>query len=507
MVDFVRTYAFELFFGGFASMVLCCYLMMERNWLRAGRRIRDKDDSLRATIRQARDEHAELTAAFVASLHDAPRVQQNRAGVSLTEVLIAMGIMTIAILGIASLAVVGSADLRTAQTLDRSSNLGRAAFHDVQVRGYLDPKMWLTVFGTGSDYKTGTPVWTHPRLPVDMMSPVERCTPFCIDPLMIAAHAGDNAKLTRISAFPVQLDNDPPNGFGLQIPRMVRGTLRAWKDETPTATVPPQLTMGSAERIFRSSDDLMFGLPDGEPDARPRALLRGPTGGTKGARQFTGDYSYMITVVPVRNIDAATVYEDGTTNVLPPAGGEQTYTVSVVVFQKRVLDVPELDAAKRGELPPTERLVYLDFTSGVTAGGGDVQLRLPGGALQDFAAVRPGRWIMLASIGWQPFVPPPPNFPEYIDEEAPSHFGWYRITSCGEPRIEGGEVVQDAHLSGADWTQDANNPDTGAPMFYSTDRDADGDLVDMTIHAVIPDGVVNVYEKTMRLDSRSFGVR
>lgn len=504
MVDFVRTYAFELFFGGFASMVLCCYLMMERNWLRAGRRIRDKDDSLRATIRQARDEHAELTAAFVASLHDAPRVQQNRAGISLTEVLIAMGIMTIAILGIASLAVVGSADLRTAQTLDRSSNLGRAAFHDVQVRGYLDPKMWLTVFGTGSDYTNSTPAWTHPRLPVDMMSPVERCTPFCIDPLMIAAHAGNNAKLTQLAAFPVELDNDPPNGLGLQIPRMARGTLRAWKDDTPTAAVPPQLTMGSAERIFRSSDDLMFGLPDGEPDARPRASL----GSANQVRQFTGDYSYMITVVPHPTDFAATTYVDGTTNVLPPAVGEQSYTVSVVVFQKRVLDVPALDAADRGDLPPTERLVYLDFITGVTAGGGDVRLHLPGGTMQDLAAVKPGRWIMLAGAGWNFAKPPPPQQPALTDEEMPARYGWYRITSCGEPRIEGGEVVQDVRLFGADWTPgDAVDASSGVPMFYVTNPDADGDKTDMTIHAIIPDGVVNVYEKTMRLDSRSFGVR
>lgn len=495
MVDFARTWAFELFFGGFASMVVCCYLMIEGNLLRAGRRIRDVADTRRAIIQQAREDHA----AFIASLQDSRR----RAGISLTEVLIAMFVLTVGILGLAALLPVGSSYLRTAQTDDRSSNLGRAAFHDVQVRGYLDPKMWMTVFGTGSDYATGTPAWTHPRLPVDMMTPVERCTPFVIDPLLVSRFTSDPAKLTRISAFPVVLDNDPPNGFGLDVPRMVRGTLRAWQHETATATVPPQMVTTVAERIFRGSDDLTFGLPENEPDGRPFAAL----GSANQVRQFTGDYSWMITVMPAPSVADARVYEPGTTNVTPARGGDLTYIVSVVVFQKRVLDVPEFDAADRGSLPPTERLAYVDFTTSVTIGGGDVRLHLPGGALSDFEAVKPGRWIMLASIGWQPFTPPPPMAPELIDEEIPSQFGWYRIASCGEPRIEGGEVVQDAHLVGQDWTMDGTDPSTGAPYFYTTNRDADGDLSDMTIHAIIPDGVVNVYEKTMRLDSRSFGVR
>lgn len=473
-----------VFAAGLATMILYAFVLFEVRLARVRKRRAEIRQSAIDAMEYERDCHRELVASF----GDVKR----RAGISLTEVLLSMFVLTVGVLGLAALIPVGGSYLRTAQTDDRSSALGRAAFHDVQVRGHLDPKMWLNSNGTGSNYLTSTAAWTHPRVPgVSMMSPTERATPFVIDPLLIGSNT---ALAAQTAVFPAALDNDPVPTDGSPIPRIARGTLRAWKSERPTNIQPPAMPLVAADRVFRSTDDVVFGMPDGEPDGRPFAAL----GSGQQVRQFTGDYSYLITVVPlVEGNNAKALEADGVTPKPPMIlqQPQQSCTVSVVVLQKRLLAVPPSTLADRGNLPPTERVVFCDFISGVGLGGGDVQLRLPNAPLSDFPEATPGRWLMLA--GWQFHQGAASAF---TADEVPAVFRWYRVASAGEPRIENDEVKQDVTLSGPDWwTREVLDMTTAAPNDTANPYlDVDNTTPAPTVHAILIDGVVGVYEKTIR---------
>lgn len=472
--------AVNVFAAGLVAMVVYAWLLFEKRLAK----MRERQCEIRQAAVDAMEEQRELHRQLIASLGD----RQRRAGISLTEVLISMFVLTVGVLGLAALIPVGGSYLATAQRDDRSSTLGRAAFHDVQVRGYLDPKMWMRTDGIGTDYQANVPAWTHTRIPaVTMNSPTERAGSFCIDPLLVSSTT-DAATLTRLSAFPVALDNDPPMSDGVTpIPRMVRGTLRAWKNDRPTANNPPPMPAAAADRIFRSTDDIVFGLPDGEPDGRPFAA----TGSAGTTRQFTGDYSYFVTVTPLTDESVAKSLEpDGVTPKLPVAHDTpRTFTVSVVTLQKRILDVPPPDVINRGRLAPTERMVLVEFVSATGIAGGDVQLRLPGGTIDDFPEVKPGRWLMLCA-----WMQRPAGGSLLTAQEMPAVFKWYRVTQAGEPYDDGVQIKQDVTLSGPDW-------------------EIGGKLIDAetggypTCHAAIIDGVVAVHEKTMRLDTRAAAVR
>ncbi|MBX3415516.1 MAG: hypothetical protein KF708_22725 [Pirellulales bacterium] len=416
---------------------------------------------------------------------------KGRRGISLTEVLLSMFVMTVGILGLAALIPVGGSDVATAVRNDRTSNLGRAAFRDVQVRDWLNQNNWLDPDAGTAWRDMDMPDGTNETIPFET-SPLDYGNAVCLDPMFLARAVPEGTPIDRRWGFPYRLDNNPdPDNDHLQSlnpPRMQRVALRAW----PGSTLP--MSLAQTERLFRSSDDLVFGLPDNQPDGRPFASL-----GTAGqVRQYTGDYSWMVTIAPYLNEHTAN---------LPAAERPQSYIVSTVVFQKRIVELAPEDIGNRVGTPPTERLVYCDFMSGIGLGGGDVRLRLPVGTLgnndpnqpknSDFPAVKPGQWIMLSA--W--LLPG--------NGVSGAVFRWYRVVSAGPltSAVSGGVVTewyQDVTLSGPDFWR------SSVTVFGSLYADAD-DLTPpsgkITVYATIVDGVVGVYEKTMRLDTRAFGVR
>ena len=64
-------------------------------------------------------------------------------GVTLIEVLIAMGILTVGLLSVASLFVVGASYVRQGEIQDRASIVAEEAFHDIVARGFLNPDKWI----------------------------------------------------------------------------------------------------------------------------------------------------------------------------------------------------------------------------------------------------------------------------------------------------------------------------------------------------------------------------
>ena len=66
-----------------------------------------------------------------------------RLGISLTEVLIAMGIMTVGLLGVASVFPVGSWYIKKAEVADNASAVAQSVMNDLMTSGKLDPRAWF----------------------------------------------------------------------------------------------------------------------------------------------------------------------------------------------------------------------------------------------------------------------------------------------------------------------------------------------------------------------------
>ena len=62
-----------------------------------------------------------------------------RRGLSLLEVLISMGILAVGLLGVAAMLPAGRFEMQKATNYDFAGMVGRSAFRDLKVRGYLNP--------------------------------------------------------------------------------------------------------------------------------------------------------------------------------------------------------------------------------------------------------------------------------------------------------------------------------------------------------------------------------
>src|SRR3954470_15450979 len=71
--------------------------------------------------------------------------KSKRSALSLTEVLIAMGILTLGLLGVASVFPVGSYYMQKAEVSDRGSAIAQSVMNDLMARGMLNPRSWYTM--------------------------------------------------------------------------------------------------------------------------------------------------------------------------------------------------------------------------------------------------------------------------------------------------------------------------------------------------------------------------
>jgi hypothetical protein len=215
------------------------------------------------------------------------------------------------------------------------------------------------------------------------------------------------------------------------------------------------MSVAMAERVFRWSDDVQFEYPD-DPTVRPR-LIGGHTSPASGPasgpvyQRSERNYSWMA--------------------MFTPAQAGQT-VISIIVFHKRDMTLPTLAPA------PSERVVEI-----VLLGGGDVTLRAVTAAASaaneeealEMLNVRPNQWIMLCGN-----VAPSGDPAIYV-------YRWYRILSKSD--------VYEFPASSGDWQLDATlaGPDIGTAAGFTG-----------TAYAVICDGVVGVFEKTVKLDEPSY---
>src|SRR6478609_5521815 len=78
-----------------------------------------------------------------------------RRGLSLTEVLIAMGILTLGLLGVASVFPVGSYYMQKAEVSDKGSAIAQSVFSEIMARGRLNPRAWYVMIPNDTSVRAG----------------------------------------------------------------------------------------------------------------------------------------------------------------------------------------------------------------------------------------------------------------------------------------------------------------------------------------------------------------
>jgi hypothetical protein len=212
-------------------------------------------------------------------------------GISLLEVLVSIGILSVGLLAVAMMIPIGKLAISETNRSDRTGACGRAGLRDVRVRGMLNYGQW----------------WAPPPAP-----------------------PGGTAVLgTSVVNAPIVID---PLGYANSLPATLGGIPRytLWEGAPAHA-----MSMTSAETIFRWHDDLKFSLPEeikvGAPPAGSRPVVVGAAG------TYEGNFSWFLTVTP-SPVEAGFTFAQRTMYSISVvvcqggkrllAGGEQTYSTA-----------------------------------------------------------------------------------------------------------------------------------------------------------------------------------
>ncbi len=429
--------------------------------------------------------------------------RRGRLGVTLMEVLIALGVMSMGLLGLAALIPVARQQMADALRLDRGTTLGRSAFRDLYIRGLLRPEEWLYAStmqavllpGAGGGGAAASQYGNPGNATVPLGKPP--LVPILLDPLMMSlqATAGSGSKSNQtLASFPYVLTGTDTNAMEYKhndwIPRAtLRGVFGVPTKITQNQNLPDGMTNPVAERIFRSNDDVLFSIPE-RKGVRPTAVLNSSGGTAQSMVANTGDFSWAVLAVP-NPLEAAGSPVTGTAI----AGGDplntRQYTAYVMVFYKRDLtqvgDLTSTDAKGR----VSERAAVVQFMSagGLQYGSSEATVYITGVDNQLEAeqalALRAGEWLLVT--GQQPWsVDPSRNI---------TVAQWYYILSADDQVLPypGSSVsncwYRSVRLSGRDWSVRGSNP---PPVVQSKMPWGFG---------VILRGLVGVYEKSVLRES------
>jgi hypothetical protein len=375
---------------------------------------------------------------------------------------------------------VASAQARKGRLYDAMAVAGRSCVHTFDAMGMRRPDRW---------YQWNTNPTTLPTVPRFVEITLSPGTSYCIDSRFVVA----NYNVANGSVFPYEwqdstittLNNLPTTVATNPAPRMTRVAFfgQPYIDFNSTNnqfTGDVQKTIAGnklqADNIFFIEDDLAYfrpgtdELPEGTvanarakndktlPAVQNYDFLPQATT-TLSRRQTRGEFSWMATLVP--KVDVFT------------GVASDQYQLSIVMFHQRPADL-----ALNGEY---ERVVKVYVEDGNT--GGEVLLYWPSTTqtqqFDDIAALRlklkAGDWVMLAG-----------NL--VVGNTRIPRFQWYRVSDTDEISYEPADATinqaryeRRATLIGQDWNIDVNSQLQNQ-------------------QATIVEGVIGVYEKTVRLE-------
>jgi hypothetical protein len=378
-------------------------------------------------------------------------------------VLISMGILTVGLLGVAALFPVGGFYMLKAEIADRGSAIAQSVMSDIMTKGMLNPRSWYVMVPPAT-----LPAPSNTTFPSDgIYAPIPAnntrgtySRPLALtltealdqpaaanDPTLIGKQFGSAFVLDPMGVAAMSFPSIPPSPWAHAPPSVFPATAYAtssyfysaaawepWRGMWPVRRVtfrqPTGWQMDStmAEHFFRGNDDLTTDLP--ERDDRPAQQnwdLADAGGGTMAplARQWAGDYSWIVSVVPTTN-----AARDGMAR--NPEG--HTYDVSVVVFYKRVLpaDVQSIFTDNpsatnyANAVGANERAVKAAILSSGLNGGELLLTELAGNPESPFRELRTGQWIMLCgphpNSNVDTSITPPKGEPRFA-------LNWYQVIS------------------------------------------------------------------------------
>jgi hypothetical protein len=381
-----------------------------------------------------------------------------RRGVTLIELMFAIGIMLVGLLGVAALIPLAGYEIGRGLTADRMSVTGRNAVQEFDIRNMRRVDMYVNPDGTRF----------NPKLQSMHLFPApQRTLAFCIDPGYLHFHAGSTPPANRTPLlFPSwgPLTNSP-----LKEARMHRIALR----NQPGGAIMHRLL---AERLFVARDDLAVDRP--ADSTLPPAQVYG-AGTTR--RQYNGSFSWFATLVPELHQPQGKFFDQ--------------YLLSIVVLESRDLLYDTGLATTSRPLPISERVIEIDLLGG-GIGGGEARLRTNGVSPVPID-VRSGDWIMLSA---KAIVSPPidvaiarinNNDPPNLDTR--DFFRWYQVlnSELDPRRLDNGDWIRRISLEGPDWNR-REWQDTTLPV-----------ALRMPTRAVVVRDAVGVFEKTIRLENTS----
>lgn len=376
-------------------------------------------------------------------------LRRGRAGVSLLEVMFSIGVVTIGLVGIAALLPVAGAQANKGAGADASARLGAAAIREFHACSMDNPAAWRWYDGT--QFRRPT------------VAEMTAGFSFCLDPRFVG-QGGVIPDHVRRNGFPY-IDDLYGSGTILSMPRI---TLTP----SPTMPVTAAMTRLQADRLFLSDDSLVFDLPE-DRTLGPVQNFNLSASNLPLRRNATGTLSWMATIVPrldrVRYVDAS--------GVLLTDEYTDEYTLSVVVFSRRIID-----ATLTNEDRASERVVMVNaFYCGQPAvGGGDMQLVSRRNSADDLL-LRAGDWVMLS--GWKLVDVRSIVSGSTVSTSRVQVHKWYRVVNAGDAPLNNGTAwTRDVTLIGPDW---------------------DWQGLDSNTQVTIVRGAVAVFEKTIRLETSS----
>lgn len=338
------------------------------------------------------------------SLRRRGRLGLKTRGVSLIEILVAIGIVSVGLLGSLALITAGQHQASQGIISDRTGEVGRNSHREFKIRDMNNPANW--VGANGGSIVQGKWEW-----------------------------GGGGAAPVAVVIDPWAVAQRNANVFGL--PGIPRISLRA----SPTATAA--MSLQQARHIFEASDDLTFIRPEKGFHLPQQEILN-------GQRVADNDFSWAAMIARM------------------PEAGNNMYRLSILVYYRR--NIPET-----GAMP--ERTVDVNMIGG-GYGGGDVVLTRDIESL----AVNPGEWMMLVGT-----------------INGGSIYRWYRIIAADNSVTGGKRFVT---LSGPDW--DIRSISNTSGIVYAkigAELQPNGKIKNDPF-----EGIVGVYEKTIRLQTSSLWV-
>ena len=285
-------------------------------------------------------------------------------GVTLLEVLISMGVLTIGILGVAALFPVGNHLAMRGEVYDRADAAAAAALNDAVSQGLLDPERWvahnnhpnpnLGVFSIpfAASYRNGlrleqrilkqnSPNYTEAHSAQNLHRRFGSV--FVIDPVGVSSSITIN-KNTPVWQYKAKLQASfVPASTGqrgltalnqIAALRSDSASWFPWQNGYPIRRVTianpfspgVPVSASQAERLGNIQDDLAQEFDLGPDQPAQQLMYRTTAGVTK--RQAKEHFNWMITIAPTTPEGLSALAYGGRDNV---------YDVSAVVFNRRAL--------------------------------------------------------------------------------------------------------------------------------------------------------------------------